>query len=63
MEKQSGKTKIKNLKQEKINRKEITYEARKSTPRDLGSFKNSRECKSVANTVYIDRVTLVSEEN
>jgi hypothetical protein len=62
MEKQ-WKNKIKNLKREKIKRKGITYEARKSTPRDLGSLKNSRECKSVANTVYIDKVTLESEVN
>lgn len=44
-----------------FNRKGITYEARKSTPRDLGSLKNARECKSVANTAYINKVMLVSE--
>ena len=29
----------------------LTYEARKSTPTDLGSCKKVRECKSVAKTI------------
>lgn len=39
----------------------ITYEARKSTPTDLGSRKKARECKSVANTVCKNKVRLVLE--
>jgi hypothetical protein len=54
---------LRNLKQEKINSKGITYEARKSTPKDLGSLKYSRECKSVANTVYIHKQCHISVRN
>lgn len=48
--------KMRNLK--RLTRKGKTYEARKSTPTDLGSRKNARECKSVANTVCIHKVRL-----
>lgn len=43
---------------EEINKIGITYEARKSTPTDLGSRKKARECKSVAKTVCITNVRL-----
>ena len=41
----------------------MTYEARKSTPTDLGSCRKVRECKSVAKTVCMKQQTKVSKSD
>lgn len=40
-----------------------SYEARKSTPTDLGSRRNARECKSVANTICTNAVVQLAPKS